>query len=521
MNAELKTKILTEIKGAATDERLSGAWGVALPADAFADAAGLIAASGGRLVAEWATDRALFGDGFSVHAAFHRGTEYVVVTSTLRDGRLDFPTLSGHFFAAVRFERRIMSLFGLDARGLAERRPWIKHEDWPEGAFPLRKAFDARTVLERAQGRYDWIKAGGEGVYEIPVGPVHAGIIEPGHFRFLAAGEAILNLEERLGYVHKGIEKRFESLGWMDGARLAGRVSGDTTVAHALAYTCAIEAASGVAIPLRANYIRAVMLELERIANHVGDFGAINNDIAFTFMHYQMSILRERVLRACARVFGHRLMMDVVRPGGVAIDLRPDGHSIILDELAFVENEFERLIRIYDDSASVADRVWGAGTLSNENARMIGAVGFVGRASGQGLDVRRDNPVVPYDSISPSVKVLHSGDVHARAWVRVEEVREAIRLVREMLAAMPDGPIIVKGVKPAPASCGFSAIEGWRGEIVYWVEAGPDGAINRVMVRDPSCVNWAGLEIAARGNMVPDFPLCNKSFNQSYSGNDL
>lgn len=492
-----------------------------VPAERFAEAAAAMKARDARLVAEWATDETPSGEGFGVWAAYNSNAEYLIVKAALPYDAPAFPSLTKSYLAAWRFERQIKSLMGVVPAGHPDTRPWIKHEDWPQDAYPLRKSFDGSEYFPRIGGEYKWVRAEGEGVYEIAVGPVHAGIIEPGHFRFQAVGEDIINLEERLGYVHKGIEKRFESLSWADGARLAARVSGDTTVAHAVGYCQALEAAASCAVPERAQWIRALLLERERIANHIGDIGAISNDAAFTFLFYQTAILRERILRTNLRLFGHRLTMDRVVPGGVAVDVSADGAEAMNEEMSEISGEFERLVLVYEDSPSLEDRVNGAGTLTPAIAKELGVVGVVARASGQTLDARVQRPSPPYDTVVPAVPRLRTGDVHGRVWVRVEEVRESIRLVREILAGLPQGALIAPCSEPQPGAMGFSVVEGWRGEIIWWVQAGARGEVNRVMVRDPSSVNWLALEQAIKGNIVPDFPLCNKSFNQSYSGNDL
>lgn len=328
----------------------------------------------------------------------------------------------------------------------------------------------------------------------------------------------------RLGYVHKGIEKRFESLSWTEGARLAGRVSGDTTVAHALGYCMALESMNGCIPTTRAHWLRALFLERERIANHLGDIGAICNDAAFAFMLYQMMRLKEVLLRTNQELFGHRFMMDKVVPGGVDADLDPKGKEAILAELEMLSSEFERLIKIYDENSSLEDRVKDTGILKPATARELCVVGIVARASGLNLDCRIFNPFPPYDQyehLELDVPVMITGDVHARVWVRVEEIRESIRIIRWLLENLPEGKTKSECGHPSPEATGFSAVEGWRGEIIYWLQSGPQGEVNRCMVRDPSSVNWLGLEQAIHGNIVPDFPLCNKSFNQSYSGHDL
>jgi Ni,Fe-hydrogenase III large subunit/Ni,Fe-hydrogenase III component G len=492
-----------------------------VPREKFTDAANAMRKVHALLAAEWSADETPFGKGFGIFACYRWGPEYLIVRTEAPSDDPSFPTLTKKYLPAYRFERQIRSLMGIEAEGHPDTRPWIKFEDWPEDAWPLRKSFDASAPMPRIYGNYEWIRTEGEGVYEIPVGPVHAGIIEPGHFRFQAVGEDIINLEERLGYVHKGIEKKFESLSWIEGSRLAGRVSGDTTAAHSLAYCMALESMTRCRLPERAQWLRALFLERERIANHLGDLGAICNDAAFAFMLYQMSRLREKMLRTNMDLFGHRFMMDRIIPGGVSADIYPEGKESILSELEYISKEFERLVRIYDENSSLEDRVRSTGILDPEKARALCQVGVVARASGLNLDCRSHNPFTPYDRIRVNVPVLISGDVHARAWVRIEEIRESIRIIKEILTRIPDGDISTEITLPEADRTGFSAIEGWRGEIIYWLQSGPAGEINRCMVRDPSSLNWLGLEQAVLGNIVPDFPLCNKSFNQSYSGHDL
>jgi len=495
-----------------------------LPREKFAEAARILKKSYALLAAEWAVDETAFGRGFVVFACFRWVKEYLIVRSELPVDDPSFPSLTKKFLPAYRFERQMQSLMGVIPTGHPDMRPWIKFEDWPQEAFPLRKSFDATKPMPRVAGEYVWSRAEGEGVYEIPVGPVHAGIIEPGHFRFQAVGEMIVNLEARLGYVHKGTEKRFEALSWKDGAKLSGRVSGDSTVAHSIAYSMAVESMTGCSIPERAHWLRAICLERERIANHLGDIGTICNDAAFAFMLYQCSRLRELVLRTNSRLFGHRFIMDKVFPGGVAVDIDNAGKAEMHAELEGLSRDFERLVVIYDESSSLEDRVRDTGILKPEKARELCVVGIVARASGMNLDCRIFNPFPPYDQydqLELDVPVKITGDVNARTYVRIEEVRESIRIIRYMLENLPDGLLSIDPGVPAPDTNGFAAVEGWRGEILYWLQSGPAGEINRCMVRDPSSLNWLALEQAIPGNIVPDFPLCNKSFNQSYSGHDL
>src|SRR3989337_444897 len=445
-----------------------------VPRERFIEAARGMKKAGARLVAEWATDEGKYNRGFGIYTCYSIDSEYIIINCRIPRDEPTFSSLTKKFVPASRFERQMRSLMGVIPIGHPDPRPWIKHEDWPEDAYPLRKDFDPSRPMQRETGEYQWIRAEGEGVYEIPVGPVHAGIIEPGHFRFQAVGEDILNLEEKLGYVHKGIEKRFENLSWAEGAKLAGRVSGDTTVAHSLAYCMALESMAGYNPPERSLWLRALMLERERIANHLGDIGAICNDTAFAFLLYQLSRLKEILLRTNYKLFGHRLMMDTVVPGGVSVDITTEGIEEILSELNWLSNEFERLAIIYDENPSLEDRVRDTGILTPHKAKELGVVGFVARASGQPLDCRIQYPFPPYDRIVPRMTVLQSGDVHARAWVRVEEIRDSIELIRKILDTLPSDRIKTGLDVPAADRKGFAVVEGWRGEIVYWTQSGPN-----------------------------------------------
>jgi Ni,Fe-hydrogenase III large subunit len=369
--------------------------------------------------------------------------------------------------------------------------------------------------------KYRFLAAQGTGVYEIPVGPVHAGIIEPGHFRFQAVGEMVLNLEEHLGYVHKGIEKIAEGRDAAGLARLAGRVSGDTTVAHAWAACQAMERAAGVEPPARAQHLRALMCERERVANHLGDIGAVLNDVAFTFGFYQFGRLREAWTRVSQQAFGHRFMMDRVIPGGVSVDLN-DAHATAIEaQLAPMRKEVTGLMAIVEENASVEDRLETAGFLSPALARAYGAPGYVGRASQQDFDVRRHAPYPPYDRLKVEVPVYHYGDVAARVKVRAHEIYASLDLIEQLLMSLPDGPLRAAWQAPAPGAEGLGAVEGFRGEIVSYVRFGEGGKISRFFPRDPSWLTWPTLEKLIRDNIVPDFPVCNKSVNGSYSGHDL
>ena len=352
------------------------------------------------------------------------------------------------------------------------------------------------------------------------MGPVHAGIIEPGHFRFHAVGEEVLRLEERLGYVHKGVEKAAVGRNAEGLARLAGRVSGDSTVAHTWAACQALERAVGCVVPPRALHLRAILAERERIANHLGDIGAICNDVAFTFALAQLGRLRELWQRRSQQCFGHRLLMDVVVPGGVRGDIGIGGIGNLRADHRSLRQEVEVLFDLLEDNPSLMDRLVTTGRLDPETAGRMGAVGYVGRASGQAFDARRDSPYPPYDGLEVRVPVFSEGDVAARMRVRMEEVRVSLDLMDELLDTLPPGATRA----PWPAGAGgegLGVVEGWRGEVLTYVRLDGAGRVARFFPRDPSWLTWPALEQLILGNIVPDFPVCNKSVNGSYSGHDL
>jgi len=464
------------------------------------------------------------GDGVRVNTVFEKNGAYLVARTQVRRATPILPSHTPYFPGADRPERHIQDLLGVAFTDHPDARRWTRHQAWKDADYPLRKDFPAAghpAAQTPPDDGYKFLYAQGAGVYEIPVGPVHAGIIEPGHFRFQAVGETVLNLEERLGYVHKGIEKIAEGRDPEGLARLAGRVSGDSTVAHAWAACMAMEKAAGVEVPARALHLRAVMSERERVANHLGDIGMVLNDVAFTFGFYQFSRLREDWLRLSRAAFGHRLMMDRVLPGGVAADLGETHVAAMLAEIAAMRPQIEKLMVIIDENASVEDRLVATGYLAPEIARAYGCLGYVGKASGQGFDARRDAPYAPYDRLKVEVPIFQYGDVAARVKVRAQEILVSFGLLEKLLASLPATPLRADWKAPNPGAEGLGIVEGWRGEIVTYVRFGADGRIARFFPRDPSWTTWPALEKCVRDNIVPDFPVCNKSINGSYSGHDL
>ena len=457
----------------------------------------------------------LWGDAGDVHMALldERAGDIAVVSYACKDGK--YPSVGAKHPPALRLERAIGSLFGLQAVGTPDTRPWLDLGFWD-----VRDPLGKQKPAQKAEP-YVFLPAEGEGLHQIAVGPVHAGIIEPGHFRFTANGEHVVRLEQRLGYVHKGIESLMAGASLEDAAKLAGRTSGDSTVAYSFAFAQAAEAALQVTAPPRAIYLRALMAELERLANHFGDIGAICNDASFALMHAQCGILRERCLRAGEACFGHRLMMDAIVPGGVARDIAPGGPALLRALVAEVRKVFPRLIELYDNTASLQDRTVTTGIVTPALARQFGAGGYVGRGSGRNFDARKMPGYAPYGELKFEVPVLEAGDVNARVWIRIREVEQSLALIEQVLGRLPAGSMR-SSVRSKGRICeGLGLAEAFRGEVLVWLRLDGKGRVARCHLRDASWFQWPLLEAAIEGNIVADFPICNKSFNCSYSGHDL
>jgi Ni,Fe-hydrogenase III large subunit/Ni,Fe-hydrogenase III component G len=473
-----------------------------------------------RLVALWGSDERDrdAASGYLLHVAFDLAEGLACLSLPLPTDNPVFPDLSLPFPFAERMQRAVRDLIGA-APDAGDQRPWLRHANWPIDHFPLRRDTpDAR--FEAKNEDYAFVRVEGDGVHEIAVGPIHAGIIEPGHFRFSAMGESVLRLEERFGWKHKGIERRFVGMGLSEGARLAGRVSGDSTVAYAWAYCQAAEAIGGTRPPPRALWLRALLLELERITNHLGDLGYLGNDVALAFGLAQFMRLKEDWIRLNAKLFGHRLLMDRVIPGGVAANLTAEGAGEILEHCQTLEREVRTLKSIYDEHAGLQDRFLTTGRIAPQLAQRLGVIGLVGRASAQRWDLRCNHACPPYDQLTPKMATERNGDVAARALIRFAEINESLHLIRKIIRDMPQGSIFNE-IRSEPDKRGFGWIEGWRGDILVALETGTDGKIRRCHCHDPSWQNWVALEHAVIDNIVPDFPLINKSFNLSYAGPDL
>lgn len=428
-------------------------------------------------------------------------------------GDLAVPTLSRLSFPAGRFEREFRDLFGVTPVDHPLPRRLVRHGHWPVGYYPMRHDAPDDPLFGPDVGSFPFVEVAGRGVYEIPVGPVHAGLIEPGHFRFSVVGETILRLKARLWFVHRGVEKLFEGQPPEEGVALAERISGDTAVGHGLAYCTAVEQALRIECSPTEHRLRSMLLELERVYNHVGDLGAIVNDVGYGVINAHAGVLRERLLRHNKHLTGHRLLRGAIRPGSTVVRALPD-----VEFLAGIVQELREIVEIALGNHGVVERLTGTSPLSPADAARLGTLGFVARASGLDPDARKEHPLAPgLPSVSPVVE--HSGDVLARFLIRAREVAQSVALITELVKGLDTGS--ASAAPPgASGGHGLGVVEAWRGTLCHRVEIA-DGLLRRVKVVDPSFFNWPALPVALQDTIVPDFPLTNKSFNQSYAGNDL
>jgi len=459
---------------------------------------------------------------FSLCYVFERpgDSAYLLLRASLPPERSAFPSLAAEFPAVNWQEREIQDWFGLKALGHPNPRRVALHDNWPE-VHPLRKDFPLEKVLPPFEGeQHEYRPALGEGVFQIPVGPVHAGIIEPGHFNFAVAGEPILYLQLRMFYTHKGVEKLFEHLPVHHAVFLAESISGDSAFSHGTAFCQAVEQAGEIEVPPRARFMRVVLLELERICNHIADIGAVAADVGFVVANAHAGALREAVVTLSEELTGNRLLRGMVTVGGLRRDWSSIQITALRETVEALQSGFHELLALIQSSDSTRDRLERTGRLSPDKASALGVVGVAGRASGIDLDVRRDHPYAAYSDLPFHVPVYQEGDVLRRVQVRMDEVQESFGIIRRALSLLPQGPFCAKHSQIPPDRCALSAVEGWRGEILHWIRTGRDGRLERCKIKDPSLNNWPALVEAVQGNIVPDFPVINKSFNLSYSGTD-
>ena len=475
-----------------------------------------------RLVTVFAEDRRSAESVFFNYYVFERkgDTRYLIVRAPVQADHPEFPSLSAQLPAVNWQEREIQDWFGLKAVGHPNPRRVALHDNWPD-VHPLRKDFPLETVLPPFEGeRHIYRPALGEGVFQVPVGPVHAGTIEPGHFNFAVAGEPILYLQLRMFYTHKGTEKLFERLPIPKAVFLAESISGDSSFSHGTAFCQAIERAAQIEVPLRALIMRTILLELERICNHVADIGAIATDVGFVVANAHASRLKEMLVTLNENLTGNRLLRGMVCVGGVRRGWDAAQLVSLRTGIDAFASEFQDLVALIDSSESTRDRLEQTGILRPEKAKDLGIIGVAGRASGMDLDVRRDHPYAGYGRYSFRVPVYQVGDVSHRTQVRVDEVNESLGILRTAAEESLHGHFRSQ-VPPIPADrCALSAVEGWRGEIIHWIRTGPDNHLERCRIKDPSLNNWPALVEAVQGNIIADFPVINKSFNLSYSGTD-
>jgi Ni,Fe-hydrogenase III large subunit len=417
--------------------------------------------------------------------------------------------------AAAWYERELADQYGVEVQGHPDLRPLLLHENWPDGVHPMTGDVGQVPVVQRD---YRFLKVQGEGVCEVAVGPVHAGIIEPGHFRFSVVGDTVLHLELRHFYTHKGTEKLFAGTPILSGPVLAESVSGDNCFAHAVAYCQAVENALGVAVPPRGRAIRLVGLELERMMAHIADVGALCGDVGFTVPAPYTARIKESLLQASASCLGTRFWRGIATPGGVKRDLADGDSRLFAAAVSEAARDFAALARMVLDTPSVQNRFETTGVLPRDVARDLAIVGPAARASGIRMDVRHDHPYGHYREVATEVPHFHYGDVLARARIRIDETAISARMIAEVLNAMPSGAI--SAALPAAQSAeGWSAVESPRGELLYWIRL-REGRVERCHIKSPSFQNWPALPLAMPGNIIADFPLINKSFNLSYSGCD-
>ena len=470
------------------------------------------------------------GTGFVIRYVFEKDDVFIFIIVSADQG-FSFPSIALQIPAAALYEREIKDMFGLIPTGSADTRPLVLHEHWPDGIFPLRKEFELHTKAKRQEKEYLFLRVKGEGICEIPVGPVHAGIIEPGHFRFSILGENIINLETRLFYTHKGTEKLAESMKLDEAVLLSERIAGDESVANSSAYCQAIEKIAKIEIPNRAKKIRAIFGELERIYNHIGTLAGISTDASLPFGSARLNILKERLMQLNESLCGSRILFGINRIGGVRCDIPDENKKLILETLNEVSSDFEKIITLLKSKSSFMDRLRNTGTIPKKAAYDLGVVGVVARCVGIDVDTRHDHPYASYyllNNKTPQQKMKHqiemekrSGDALARFEIRVKEVRDSFDIIRESLFLDDDSLFVnmPEHLEPFRSALGYA--ESHRGQTLHWVMIGENNSISRYKIRTASFCNWPIIEQAVLNDIVPDFPLVNKSLDLSYSGNDL
>jgi Ni,Fe-hydrogenase III large subunit/Ni,Fe-hydrogenase III component G len=477
------------------------------------------------LVSLFANDERSIVEGFALYYTFAiRNIGILLIfKAIIKNENSSIESIANEIPSASLYEREIKDMFGINFKDQPDNREFVFHENWPEDMHPLRKEFNVKEKPEFVDRKQEFIKISGTGVFEIPVGPVHAGIIEPGHFRFSVAGEPIINLEAKLFYVHKGIEKLSENQDFRKVLFISERISGDETFSNSLAYCLAIEKIAGLdSVPERAQYQRTILCELERLYNHLGDISGICIDVAFGFAANQFAMMRRWAQMLNEEITGSRFLRSANIPGGLRKDFTKQKENKIIESMKKFEKEFNESVNIIRSSSMFIDRVENAGVLKHEIAVDLNAVGPAARAIGIEADVRRDYPYAAYNKIQFEIPTHKNGDVNCRLNTKIDEFNESIKIILRAVELMPSVGKISEDINfLEPYRCSFGLTESPRGENCHWVMTGENNTIYRYKIRTPSFCNWPVLCHAVKGNIVPDFPLINKSFNLSYSGNDL
>lgn len=471
----------------------------------------------------FAEDKTAGAARFALYCAFLsvETQSWVFVRQEVASGKHDFDSLAKDIYSASLFEREMREMFGIEPVGNPDPRGLKLHSEvWPAGRYPLRKDFDAPREKTERGSPYQFNRVEGEGIFEVPVGPVHAGIIGPGHFRFSAAGEPIINLELRLGWTHRGVEKLLEGKSAAEAVKIFERISGDTAFGYSMAFCQAIEKMQGITIPGRAKLMRVLFLELERLYNHANDSGGMALDVGFSFPAQFASLIKEAILRLNETICGSRYLKGINTIGGTLIDIDAAKSALITAALAKVEKDFHALEEMLFSSVSFMDRADATGILRTKTARDLGITGIAARASGIGLDMRKVFPAL-YHGLNFKMAKEQAGDVSARLKVRCDEAKESLGLIRQCLEKLASCDAQTKAAVAGGGGFALGCVEAWRGPVLVWVRLDTAGRIERCKIVDPSFHNWEGLSYAVLGNIIPDFPLCNKSFDLSYSGNDL
>lgn len=473
-----------------------------------------------RLTAMFANDERAINGCFAIYAVFAGKADRLIKTIKAlikQEDPPEFPSLTPLMASAAWYEREIHDLFGLVPLGHPDLRRLVLHENWPQGLYPLRKDFDPDAPVPNANSEYTMAPVQGKGVFEVPVGPIHAGIIEPGHFRFSQAGENVINLEAKLFFTHRGIEKAVEGMSFGRALYQAERICGACSVANTLAFVQAVETMTAVEIPVRAEYLRVLAAELERLYNHVGDIGNLCAGLGFAPGVSHGARLKEQVMRLNERLAGNRFLRGWVILGGVTMDITKDMINDIRRTLVRLTRDFNELLGLLRENDAFLDRVNTTGILPQRAASDLGVVGVAARASGIDSDVRRDFPYAAYGRFDFEVPVYKKGDVAARLWVRADEAGESLRIIDQILVGLPGGKLLVEvpSAPPYKAGCGYA--ESPRGSVLHWLMAGENNTVYRYFSRSASYANWPALTVAAPGNIIPDFPLINKSFELCYA----